>query len=310
MKRVLVVHYSQSGQLTEILESIVGPLRERPGIEVAVERLNPIRPYPFPWPFYRFLDVFPESVLLEPPEIEPVGFDPKARFDLVILGYTVWYLAPSLPVTAFLKSRAAEVLQDAPVITVVNARDKWLSAQERVKRELSRLGARLIDNVALVHQGNPAQHLLTTLRWMWTGKKDPFWRAFPPAGVDAAEIRAAARFGGAIREALETGEVRTGRPTLVRLGAVKVDDETVLQERLVYPHFVFWAKLIRAAGGPGSLLRAPLLLLFSMYLGAMILAAAPVVFFYKLFLRRFLRRRTERWIAYYEQPSGSSTAGI
>jgi hypothetical protein len=308
VKRVLVVHYSQSGQLTEILDSIAGPLRECDGIEVTSERLQPIPRYPFPWPFYRFLDVFPESVLLEPPALESLGIDGQMRFDLVILGYTVWYLSPSPPVTAFLRSDAAKVLKGVPVVTVVNARDKWLTAQERVKAELARLGARLIDHVAFVHQGNPAQHLATTLRWMWTGRKDPFWGAFPAAGVDPGEIRAASRFGGAIREALVSGEEIAGGPLLTHLGAVKVDEDTVLQERLAHPNFVFWAKLIRSAGEPGSLWRAPLLLLFSLYLGGMILAALPVVVMYKLFLRPFLRRRTERWVRYYEQPSGSSTA--
>ena len=239
--------------------------------------------------------------------MEPFTFDSKVKFDLVILAYTVWYLAPSPPVTAFLKSPEAEVMKDAPVITVVNARDKWLTAQENVKAELSRVGARLIDNVALVHQGNPFQHLVTTLRWMWTGKKNAFWGVFPPAGVDNPEIRRAARFGRAMREALETGEISRGRPILQGLGAAKVDEDMVIQEYLAHPNFVFWAKLIRAAGASGSPLRAPLLLLFGLYLLGLLLLAAPILVLYKLLLRPFTRAKTARLIAHYERPSGSST---
>jgi hypothetical protein len=293
--------------LTRILESIVGPLRRSAGIEIALESLSPIRPYPFPWPVHRFLAVFPESVLMEPPEIRPPSFDPEPGFDLVILAYTVWYLSPSPPVAAFLKSEAARVMRDTPVITVVNARDKWLTAQERVKRELARLGAQLIDNVALVHQGNSIQHLVTTLRWLWTGRKDAFWRVFPPAGVADSEVLAASRFGDAIREALERSESLHGGPILQGLGAAKVSEGMVVQEALAYPNFLVWAKLIRAAGKPGSPQRVPLLLLFSLYLAFMVLAALPVMALYGLFLRPWAREKSRTLIAYYERPSGSST---
>jgi hypothetical protein len=302
-----VVHYSQSGQLTRIVESILSPLRRTPEIEIVLESPSPIQPYPFPWPVHRFLAAFPESVAMDPPEIRPPALDPEPHFDLVILAYTVWYLAPSPPITAFLRSEAAKVMKDTPVITVVNARDKWLTAQERVKEELARVGGRLIDNVAFVHQGNSIQHLVTTLRWLWTGRTDAFWRLFPPAGVDASEIEGASRFGRAIRDALARGECAAGRPILDGLGAARVSEDIVIQEALAYPHFVFWANLIRAAGKPGSARRAPLLLLFSLYLSGMVLAAIPILVLYKLFLRPWSRKKAERWIAYYELPSGSST---
>ena len=98
---MLLIHYSQSGQLTEIVKSITDPLRESEQIEIIWEPLQPAKPYPFPWPFFKFLNVFPESVLMEAPEMRPFAFNPRDRFDLIILGHTVWYLAPSLPVTGF-----------------------------------------------------------------------------------------------------------------------------------------------------------------------------------------------------------------
>src|SRR5262245_19155860 len=60
MKRILVIHYSQTGQLTEVVRAFVGPLLEAPDVEVVFETLAPERPYPFPWPFLQFLDAFPE----------------------------------------------------------------------------------------------------------------------------------------------------------------------------------------------------------------------------------------------------------
>src|SRR5918996_349374 len=110
MKRVLLVHFSQPGQLARAARRMVGPLVQAPDVELIEEVLRPRRPYPFPWPFWRFLDAMPESVLLEPPELEPLAVRAHEHFDLVILAYQVWYLAPSGPITAFLKSEAGRAL--------------------------------------------------------------------------------------------------------------------------------------------------------------------------------------------------------
>ena len=49
------------------------------------------------------------------------------QFDLVILAYQVWYLAPSGPITAFLKSEAGRrLLHGRPVVTVIACRNMWL----------------------------------------------------------------------------------------------------------------------------------------------------------------------------------------
>ena len=50
-----------------------------------------------------FLDAFPESAHMVPPELEPLTLSGDEAFDLVILPYQVWYLAPSQPITAFLQ---------------------------------------------------------------------------------------------------------------------------------------------------------------------------------------------------------------
>ena len=115
MKRVLAVGYTQTGQLRRALDSLLGGL-DPDQVEVHVEDLRPRPEYPFPWPFYRFLDAFPESVLGVPPELEKPGFDPDEEWDLVILAYTVWFLAPSLPVQAFLRSARRHPPPDAQFV--------------------------------------------------------------------------------------------------------------------------------------------------------------------------------------------------
>ena len=131
MKRVLLVHFSQTGQLSRIARELTAPLAQADDIELVVEELRPRTPYPFPWPAWRFLDAMPESVLLDPPALEPLSDRARADFDLVILAYQVWFLAPSGPITAFLKNHA-ELLRGRPVVTIVACRNMWLTAQETV----------------------------------------------------------------------------------------------------------------------------------------------------------------------------------
>src|SRR6266853_1766743 len=151
MKRVLVVHFSQTGQLARLARELLSPLPEAGHVELLQEVLRPIRPYPFPWSFWSFLEVMPETVLLEPPPLEPVAVRAEERFDLVVLAYQVWYLAPSGPMTAFLKSETGRrLMRGRPVVTVIACRNMWLAAQETVKRLIQEAGGRLRDNVALV----------------------------------------------------------------------------------------------------------------------------------------------------------------
>ena len=145
MKRVLLVHFSQSGQLTRIARQLVAPLAAAADVRVVEEVLRPRAAYPFPWPLWRFLDAMPESVLLEPPALEPLRVHPGERFDLVVLAYQVWYLAPCEPVTAFLKSPAGrELLRGRPVVTLIACRNMWLTAQETVKRLIREAGGVLL----------------------------------------------------------------------------------------------------------------------------------------------------------------------
>ena len=173
LKRVLVLAYSQSGQLSQITERILEPLRSDAGIAIHVELLRPLKPYPFPWPFFIFLDAFPESAHMVPPQLERLTLNGDEDFDLVILPYQVWFLAPSLPVTAFLKHPLAQkLLAGKPVVTVIACRNMWMLAQEKMKALLRACDARLQDNVVLVDPSPTMASLITTPLWMWTGLRE------------------------------------------------------------------------------------------------------------------------------------------
>lgn len=307
MKRILVLYYSQTGQLARATQSFMAPLAQRPDVEIVWQNLEPEQPYPFPWGFFSFLDVFPESVYLDPPRLRPLSFGPDSRFDLVVLAYQVWFLSPSPPIVGFLKSPASRVLKDTPVITLIACRNMWLTAQEKVKTLLGAAGARLIDNVVLVDQGPPWATFVTTPRWLLTGKKDGFWGIFPPAGVSEADIAGAARFGRALADSLHLLQSATVPPLLAGLGAVRVNPGYIAGERIAHRSFLLWGRLLRAIGPQGSRLRRAALLVYVTFLVTMILTVVPLGVIVRAMLRPLLRRRMDAEVIQLEQPSGSAT---
>ena len=98
-KRVLVVTYSQTGQLRDIIDHCLAPFTADAATEVDIVQVNTRHRFPFPWTNVDFFGIFPESVNGTPFELEPLDVDPDRHYDLIILGYTVWFLQPSIPIS-------------------------------------------------------------------------------------------------------------------------------------------------------------------------------------------------------------------
>ena len=306
-KNVLLVHYSQTGQLTAAANAMMKPLQDCDYIEVTSINLMPEKDFTFPWSLLSFLDVFPESVYLDPPALRPIQLSLRDDYDLIIIAYQVWFLSPSLPMTAFLQHPdTAKILRGKPVITLIACRNMWVMAQETMKKLLSDHQARLLDNVALVDQGSSLASFITTPRWILTGRKQAFW-GFPPAGLSSQTINQSCRFGEAICSGLLADEEKGEQPMLSGLGAAKTDYGLIQSERIGYRSFRIWGKLIRACGKPGSKARVPILIFYLFFLILMIVTVVPV----SLLLRKLLsiiRKRKQREIEQeFEAPSGSGT---
>jgi hypothetical protein len=308
MKRILVIHYSQTGQLREIVDSVLGPLRAASDIEVTAIELKPLKPFPFPWPFWYFFNTFPECVYEDPPPIEKLPVPVDAEFDLVILAYTVWFVSPNMPTMAFLQSDDAKrLLRDKPVITLIGCRNMWLMAQERVKEKLIALGAKHIDNAALVDVASMWTTFISTPMWMLTGKRGPFLGGrVPRAGIPAEEIKRAARFGDAVAKQLPQRAVNDTSPMFAGLGAVKINESLVASEPIVRRSFRAWGGLLRLLGRRESIPRRLVLVLYVLFLITLILTVVPISAVIKALLRPLTRARTQRQRAYYAAPSGEA----
>lgn len=307
VKRILVLSYSQTGQLSEITQRIVAPLQQSSHCCVHLETLRPVAPYPFPWGIFNFLDTFPESAHMVAPPLQPLSLTGEEDFDLVILPYQVWFLAPSLPITAFLQHPLAhKLLAGKPVVTVIACRNMWMLAQEKMKGLLTACGARLLDNVVLVDPSPTITTLFTTPLWLLSGKRD-LLPGLPAAGVDAASIQAAGRFGFAIRDALLKNQERGSAPLLTGLTAVNSDPGLLFSEKAGTRSFYLWGKLLRAVGEPGQLRRRPVLVLYVIFLIALIVTVVPTSLLAQAVLRPFLKRRFAALKQKYDAPSGSGT---
>ena len=306
IKKILVIHYSQTGQLSDVVQSMLAPLRQTENIHVREEVLKPVQAYPFPWSLFSFLDAFPESVRLDPAPIEPLTVDADESFDLIVLAYQVWYLSPSPPITAFLTSAAGRrLISGKPVVTVVACRNMWLMAQETVKRLLRDAGAHLCDNIAFVDRANVLATLITTPRWLLTGRRDEFF-GLPRAGIAEEDITGAVRFGDALARALAEDREQAHMPMLTGLRAADVDPAMIMSERAGHRAFRVWSGFIRRFGKPGQWRRRPALALFVVYLIVMIATVVPLSLILRRALAPLLRKRLDVLKAYYEQPSGNA----
>ncbi|PLZ15649.1 hypothetical protein [Fischerella thermalis] len=303
MKRVLVVYYSQSGDVTRAVESFTKFLQTAE-IELTWECIKPKDNYPFPWSLYKFFDVFPECVNGEPPEIYPPKFGNDEKFDLIILAYQVWFLAPSLPIQGFLKSKYAKVLENTKVITLVVCRNMWHSASETMKKMIAEVGGIHIDNVVLTHQGPPLATFITTPRLLLTGKKNRFLGVLPAAGVRDEDIYALSRFGKRIANNLAALSDSWRQPMLQGLGAVEVNQRYVIPEfigRLVYRP---WAKIARFFGKQGSWSRIPIVCIFAVQL----IFAIPIVLIVstvvQLLFAPLIHKKIASYVELLKSPSG------
>ena len=279
MKEVLVIYYSQTGQLFDILSNISSAFVGEK-VNLSYYEIVPEPQFEFPWKQEKFYDTFPESFLQIPSKFHP----PKSeilgkKYDLVILGYQVWYLTPSIPINSFLKSGfAKQLLEDTPVLTVLACRNMWIQAQEKMKKLLSALNAKLVGHIALVDRHINHISVITISHWMFSGKKDRFLGIFPKPGVSDTDIDQAKKFGHPIKKAVLANEFSTLQENLLQLGALHINPFLVRTDERGNVLFSKWANLIIKKGKPGDPKRLKWIALFKYYLLFAIWVIAPIVF--------------------------------
>ncbi len=303
MRKVLAINYSQTGQLSRILQSISQPIIQSEQIEFEFINIEPAKPFPFPWPFLQFFRIFPETVAMQPVDLKPI-ITQHEQYDLIILSYQVWFLSPSLPIASFLQSQQAKsLLADTPVVTVIGCRGMWLMAQEKVKAQLQLLQAKLLDNVVLSDDCGAFFSFLATPLWMFTGNKKPLsW--VPAAGIAEQDIVDAKRFGIAIKNRLENDIAPIEQSMLRGLSAVTINEKLIASEKIANHSFSIWSKILRKIGPQQSTRRALGLIIYVIFLLILILTVVPISALIKKLISPLTRNKIMEQKKYYAKPSG------
>lgn len=298
MKNVLILYYSQSGQLKEIADSICKPFLNDNEIEVTYYQIKMHQDFPFPWNSEAFFNVFPETFQQIPQEIIPPEPEIISRkYDLILFHYQVWYLTPSLPVNSFLKSSyAAQLLKDTPVITVSGSRNMWVFAQEKVKKILAAHKAVLVGNIALTDRNINLVSVITVVDWMFSGIKRKTYGFLPLPGVSPKEITAAEKFGHLIKPYLMTNYYEGLQKELVRNNAVEIRHFLVSMDKKANKMFRIWSSLILK--NPGK--RKMLIRFFNYYLFIAIWVLSPIVHLIETLLYPLLYFKIRKEKKYYQ----------
>jgi hypothetical protein len=301
-KKVLVLYYTQTGQLYDIVSSVITSLKAGGDVEIFLEELKPDPPFPFPWSSSAFFQAFPESVKGIPCLLKPTKIPPEKSFDLIIIAYQPWYLSPSVPFHAFFQQESTRhMISGKPVITLIGCRNMWVMAQETIKQYIKEANGNLVGNIVLRDRAPNLLSVVTIIRWMMKNKKERYLKIFPPAGVSKSDILDAQRFGTIIRHFLLHGQFDQLQSELVHAGAVEVQPELVLLEKRGKMLFRLWAEFILKKGSYGSPSRHFRLVLFKYYLLTVLYLVSPFATLLFYLTKPFRNKSIQNQILYYQE---------
>lgn len=298
MKNVLVIYYTQSGQLESIAQNIAKPFLNSEEIKVTFHEIQLEKPFPFPWDKTSFFDAFPETFLQIPTELKPVPEEIlNTKYDLILFHYQVWYLSPSIPINSFLKSDSSKkILNNTPVITISGSRNMWIMAQEKIKVLLQEANAKLVGNVALVDRVGNLISVITIVEWMFSGVKKKYLSIFPLPGVSEKDIQESDKFGEVILSHFNQDTLDELQPKLVAIGGVKISPYLVTVDKTANKIFNKWSNLIYK----NQKNRKKLLKLFYVYLFLAIWLISPIVYILHLITYPIKLKKIKKETQYYQ----------
>ena len=294
-KKILVIYYSQTGQLGDICNNLTAPFIEA-GHSVETVRIHPSVPYPFPWTGKSFFAVMPDCVHGVPTQLQPFQLKETA-YDLIVLGYQAWFLSPSIPSNSILSHPSVKkVLKDTPVVTITGARNMWISAVERIRKTLKECGAKHVANIALVDKHANFVSFVTIFHWMFKGKKDRYLNIFPTPGVADEDINKCKTYGSIIDKYLRKGNYGGLQDEMVAQKAVVVKYNLMFIESKARKIFAVWAKIIAKRKNKTAWLVA-----YKYYLIIALFIAAPIILtvdaiFFKPFLSGRIKKQKQHYL--------------
>lgn len=299
MKKILVVYYTQTGQLKRAIDATVAPLKEYAAIDLL--EIRPKKPYPYPWSYMEFFDIFPETVHGIPCELEPFSIDPSKEYDLIMIAYQPWFLSICVPINSFMQTeQAKKLLTNKPVITLIACRNMWLGGQEKMKKHLKQLNAKLVGNITYVDRASNLVSLVTVLAFVLKGVKEKYLGVFPKYGVSDIDLQNNSPiFGKIISQHLQTNNYDQMQQQLVEKGAVVLKPNLMLMEGRGRALFPLYANYISKKGTQGSNERRTRVRIFGIVLPTAILLLSPIITILSRLAPLLFAKKFRKEINYY-----------
>jgi hypothetical protein len=285
-KKILIVYYSQSGQLTEIVNRFIAGFAAN-SAEFDTLNIQMQKAFPFPWNSATFFDAMPESVLVKPAPIVAPQFKYK-QYDLIVIAYQPWFLSPSIPANSiFADPTFSALLKNTPVVTLIGARNMWVEGQKKMKQLIANAGAKLVGNIVLIDRHPNLISAVTIQYWMFTGKKEGFWGVFPKPGVSDSDIQNTTEFGSIVETHLNNNTLDNLQTALLQKKAVEVNHLLMFVESRGAMIFKLWAALILKKSN-----RSLWINIFKYYLiFALFLLSPIIIVLYSLILRPLMYKK-------------------
>ena len=236
MKNILVIYYSQTGQLREIMINFLKPWHTTHHVDYVEIKSND---FPFPMSYRQFFGVFPESVLKRPSNI---FYEIEWKdYDCVILGFQSWFLHTSIPFHTFIQTEDfKKVVKDKPVILVMDARNSWRNTLNEVIIETEKNNGLIKGKYVFRDTSKNHTGFIALCYWLFTGKKKPPVKALPTGGVSQDVIDHADVYGAEALKLME--DINNNTYTVIP----HVDEKftSVKYEQFAVGKYIKWAKFI------------------------------------------------------------------
>ncbi len=273
MKKILVVYYTQTGQLKQLVDGVLTTLKRDSNYQIDYFKIEPINDFPFPWSNDEFYDCMPESVEGIPVAVKP--FDMEGDYDLVILAYQVWFLNLSIPFWSILQDEKMKAfLKNKKVITILGIRNMWVNAQKRLLTYFKDTKVNHVGNLVFADPNTNLVSVLTVLKYLTTGVKKPY-SSLPPYGVGQKDFDRLPVFGDFIKEAITQDHWNNFQEKCVQNKGVSIHFALRTTELAAGRIFKAWSAFILKKGEAGNPARKKRLVIYQFYLLFLIFFISP-----------------------------------
>jgi len=273
MKKILVVYYTQTGQLKQLIDGVLSPLKNDSNYQIDYFKIEPINDFPFPWSNAEFYDCMPESVEGIPTPVKP--FDVEGDYDLVILAYQVWFLNLSIPFWSILQDEKMKTfLKNKKVITILGIRNMWVNAQKRLLTYFKDTKVNHVGNLVFADPNTNLVSVLTVLKYLTTGVKKPF-KTLPPYGVSEKDFNRLNVFGAILKNTFENNNWKEMQNEFVNQKGVSIHFALRTTELAAGRIFKVWSRFVLKKGKAGNPARKGRLMIYQFYLLFLIFFISP-----------------------------------